>query len=320
MSIIIISPLSRGGFLLKNDSYRVDFFGDYHPLVGFLFFLSVIVFSFSTNHPILQIINLLGAIGYLIYLKGGETFKFTLKIMLVTCLIIAIVNPLFNHQGVTIITYLWDGNPLTLESILYGISASIMLLNAVLWFSCYNEVMTSDKFIYLFGRIIPSTSLIFSMVLRFVPNYKLQIKKIEQSQRAIGRGVVGKGFIEKLKNSLKIFSIFLTWALENAIETADSMKARGYGLEGRTAFSIFKISFRDKVALSVLGIIDVLLIYLTFKGKFRIVYYPMIKISIINLISVIGFVLYGVLCFLPIILNIYQEISWRRKIVSYGIE
>lgn len=305
---------------MEKRNERVDYFGDYHPIVGFIFFLSVIIFSFSTNHPVLQVISLLGAISYLIFLKGKDAAKFSIKMMAFTCILIAVLNPLFNHQGVTIITYLWDGNPLTLESILYGISAAIMLFTVVVWFSCYNEVMTSDKFIYIFGRIIPSTSLIFSMVLRFVPNYKNQIKKIEHSQRAIGRGVKGKGIIAKFKNSLKIFSIFLTWALENAIETADSMKARGYGLKGRTAFSIFKISTRDKIAISVLGFIDLFLIYFSIKGKFRVVYYPMIKISVINFLSIILFLLFGILCFFPIILNVYQEISWKRKIVSYGSE
>ena len=84
----------------------------------------------------------------------------------------ALVNPAFNHEGATILTYLPSGNPLTMESMFYGVAAAVMLASVVLWFSSYNEVMTSDKFVYLFGRIIPALSLVLSMALRFIPKFK----------------------------------------------------------------------------------------------------------------------------------------------------
>ncbi len=59
----------------------------------------------------------------------------------------ALVNPAFNHEGATILTYLPSGNPLTLESMLYGAAAAVMLASVVLWFSSFNEVITSDKFV-----------------------------------------------------------------------------------------------------------------------------------------------------------------------------
>lgn len=45
----------------------------------------------------------------------------------------------------------------------------------------------------------------------------------------------------------------VTWSLENGIETVDSMKRRGYGLPGRTAFSIYRLDDRDKGLLVWLG-------------------------------------------------------------------
>ncbi len=41
----------------------------------------------------------------------------------------------------------------------------------------------------------------------------------------------------------------VTWSFENAVETADSMKSRGYGLPGRTAFSLYRFSRRDRLLL-----------------------------------------------------------------------
>lgn len=61
-----------------------------------------------------------------------------------------------------------------------------------------------------------------------------------------GAGCVQRRLIKRAKHGIKIMSILVTWALENAIDTADSMKDRGYGLPGRTAFSIYRFDRRDK--------------------------------------------------------------------------
>ena len=62
--------------------------------------------------------------------------------------LMAIVNPLISHNGQLVVLYV-NGNAITIEAILYGVAMSTMIVAIILWFSCYNEVMTSDKFIYL---------------------------------------------------------------------------------------------------------------------------------------------------------------------------
>ena len=125
-----------------------------------------------------------------------------------------------------------------MESLIYGALSGLMLASILLWFSCYNKIMTSDKFIYLFGRIMPAISLLFSMVMRFVPNYKMQIQKISNAQKCIGRDVSNGTVKEKIRHGIKIISIMFTWALESAIDSADSMRSRGYGLKNRSSFFI----------------------------------------------------------------------------------
>ena len=46
-------------------------------------------------------------------------------------LLAALVNPAFVHQGATILTYFPSGNPLTLESILYGCASGVLLAAVV---------------------------------------------------------------------------------------------------------------------------------------------------------------------------------------------
>lgn len=132
-------------------------------------------------------------------------------------LLTALLNPLFNHKGATVITYLGSGNPLTLESILYGLAAAAMLVTVISWFSCYNAVMTSDKFVYLFGRIIPALSLIFTMVLRFVPRFKAQLQAVSAAQQRHWAAMLPAGNLrQRARHAIAIISIMATWALENS--------------------------------------------------------------------------------------------------------
>ena len=146
-----------------------------------------------------------------------------------------------------------SGNWITLEAIVYGIVLGAVMFIVIQWFSCYNTVMTSDKFIYLFGRIIPALSLVLSMALRFVPRFLRQLKVIRNGQKAMGRDVSEGTVLNRIKYGLQMVSILVTWALENAIETSDSMRSRGYGLHGRTAFSIYRLTRRDCFLGAVMG-------------------------------------------------------------------
>ena len=70
------------------------------------------------------------------------------------------------------------------------------------------------------------------MVLRFVPKFKAQFRVVSNAQKCVGRDVSNGKLLERIRHGIRILSIMVTWALENAIETADSMRSRGYGLKG----------------------------------------------------------------------------------------
>ena len=162
-------------------------FKRFHPIVNLLYFVSVIGFSCVFLHPLCLVISLSGALTYLILLKGIKSAMKTLLFVLFCFISTAIINPLFSHEGMTILCYFESGNPLTLESIIYGLCAGTMLSSVMCHFFCFNEVMTSDKFIYLFGRIIPSLSLVLSMTFRFVPRFLSQLKVIVNAEKCLGR-------------------------------------------------------------------------------------------------------------------------------------
>lgn len=285
-------------------------FKTYHPLVNFVYFAFVTAFSMLFMHPVCLMVSLVCGFACSVMLNGRRAVRLNLIYMLPMLAAAAIINPAFNHEGTVIITYLPNGNPLTLESVIYGAASSVMLMTVICWFSCYNSVMTSDKFICLFGKIIPSASLVLSMTLRFIPRFKAQLRVISTAQRCIGRDISNGNVILRAKHGLAILSVMMTWALENSIETADSMKCRGYGLPGRTAYSVFNFKRRDASALFIIIALGVYVLLGKLSGGVYFRYFPSVKgdISAYGISVVIA---YFALCATPIVIELLEKKKWK---------
>jgi energy-coupling factor transport system permease protein len=289
-----------------------DAFSGCNPIVNFLFFVMVISVTVFFLHPVLLGISFVSGLAYSIFLNGRKALKFNLAFLLPLMIVAAVFNPLFNHEGMTILFYFND-NPITLESVLYGIAAAIMIGAVILWFSCYNAIMTSDKFLYLFGKLIPALSLIFSMALRFIPRYKAQIKRITNAQRGIGRDVSSGNVFARIRSGLSILSIMITWALENGVETADSMHARGYGLPGRTAYSNYGFDTRDSSLTGILVVLFAVVLASIFRHIISIVYFPAFEINLSGVLEYVIYTGFAGLCLLPLILGVREELVFKTS-------
>lgn len=287
-----------------------DTFSSYHPITCMSYFILVIGLSMLIMNPIFLGLSFVGALCYEVYLEGIKRVGHELIYCLILCLMVGLINPLFNHEGITILTYLGD-NPLTLESMYYGASMAVLLLAVLIWFKCYRYVMTSDKLIYLIGRKLPALALIFSMTLRMIPLFKRQYEKVRRAQEGIGNIPQNKNLFTHLKWGMKTLSIMITWLLENAIDTADSMKSRGYGLMGRTYFSIYRFGKRDALVMSIMGIIVGALLIGNFNKAFYFRYFPSLKMQPVTRISMMTYLGYGLLCMLPLILHGVEDLKWH---------
>ena len=287
-------------------------FKTYHPIVNLIYFVFIIGFSCFFMHPLCLGVSFVCAFLYSVMLKGKRQIKTNLFIMVPLLVGTGAINPVFNHQGITILSYLPGGNPLTLESIIYGLAAGTMIITVIGWFSCYNEIMTSDKFIYLFGKIIPSLSLVISMTLRFVPRFSAQLKTVVNAGKCIGQDISRGSIVKRAKCGLGILSVMTTWSLENAIETADSMKARGYGYPGRTAFSIYNFDKRDKNTLCIILFLGVYIIFGGIKGAMNFSYFPFVKGAETSLFGISVFAAYMLFCSYPLIIELLEVRKWKQ--------
>lgn len=289
-----------------------DAFSGYHPAVNFLFFGIVFGFSMFSMHPICLLISFSAALCYYIILKGKKAAGLLVKGALPLFLLTVIINPAFSHAGETFLCYLPTGNPLTLESILYGIAAGFMLASVLIWFACFSQVVTSDKFVYLFGRVAPALSLLLSMTLRFVPRFMAQFETVREVQRTLGRDTSEGGILKRIRSAVACFSIVVTWSMENAVETSDSMKSRGYGTGRRTSYSVYIFTERDRTALAFLIFCGLFLAAGGISGKLFWRYYPGIRGVLAEPMTLSLQIVYLLLCCMPVYIDRKEERTWKR--------
>ena len=280
-----------------------DAFSQCHPAVNFLFFVGAIGFGVVIQHPAYLTAGVVCS-GIYYFLLHGEKGIRNIALLLPVFVIIAAVNPLFNTLGATPLFYVFS-RPYTLEALLHGAAVGAIFLIMMLWFGCYNAVLTSDKFTALFGSIIPSLSLLLVMVLRMIPN--LMRKAV---QLATARGAIGKGAGEhsarkqKVNDGLQILSGLTDWALEGSIVTADSMRARGYGCAKRTCFQLYRMRLSDWLLLIVMLLLSTAVLLVGAKSA---EYTPQVLIAPLSP----AFAAYCIFLLIPTMLHIKEVIRWH---------
>ena len=127
----------------------------------------------------------------------------------------------------------------------------------------------------------------------------------------MGRDTANGSLRQRTRNALKVFSIMVTWSLESAIDTADSMRSRGYGEPGRTAFSIYRFDDRDRGLLLWLLFCGVYLLAGTLARGMKFRYYPMLMGAQLQAITVSFFAVYLLLCLTPVGLSLVSGHRFR---------
>lgn len=280
-----------------------------HPWVIAIYYMSIITVTLFTMNPLILGCSLVGSICFFILTHEIEQIIRTLFNYVFLFLILALVNPLFSHNGETILFFLND-QPVTLEALQYGVAVSTMLVAMMFWCKALYEGMTTDKFIYLFGKGLPKSALLLSMSLRFIPLMKQQSRKVSNSQKTMGL-YAAESYTDKLFGRLRVFDSVITWALENGIETADSMKARGYGLKGRTSFSIFTFRKEDGFFLTVILLLSVFIADGFRQNLFEYSYYPVTSHISISFKSCAGYISVLLLALMPALVEIKEKIKWK---------
>lgn len=281
-------------------------FDEHHPTALTVYFLAVAGLCMFSMDAVLLGLSLLGALICLGALGGMRPWRNHLY-ALVLFAGMALVNPLVSHRGVTVL-FVLNRNPVTLEAAIYGVAAGCMLLAVLYWFRAFTRMMTSEKLLCVFGTLSPKLALLLSMALRYVPLFARQAAQVEQSQRAMGL-YREDNLIDRIKGGMRIFSVMVTWTLENGIITADSMTARGYGIGRRSRYTVFRWRRGDVLLLCA----TLMLTALTLFGlaDADTVYYPAFRMTPLTARALLGYVSYGLLTLLPAIITGKEALKWH---------
>jgi len=284
-------------------------FANYHPFVLLIYYIAVLSMTMFMMHPVILFLSLLGSISFFLMLTSVRTLWREVRFYVFVFILITVTNPLFVHKGETILFFLND-NPFTLEAIVYGVFISMMLIAIIFWSKAYSIVMTSDKFVYLFGKTIPKLSLVISMALKFVPSFKHQIKKVQATQKTLGL-YTSDSITDRIVSGIRTFNSMISWSLEHAIEQGDAMKAKGYGLKGRTNFSLFKWDKRDSMTLIIILLLFSGIMFVNAISGYQFSYYPTLSEWHIKESEIGKYFIIICLVFLPSLIEIKENLQWK---------
>jgi energy-coupling factor transport system permease protein len=234
--------------------------------------------------------------------------------MFILCLlpmiaVFALYYSSYTHFGMTVLRQNFVGNNMTLESLVYGFVLGVMGAGICIWFSCVYSVFTTDKVVYLFGKVSPRLSLFLAISLRMIPRIKKEANRINLAQQGIGRGVNQGNVWRRIRNSIRIFSMLVTWTIDSLTIASESMRSRGSTLRGRKAFSIYRFDNRDRLFVIGLFLCLTLTMMAILLGQTDMVYDPRMIWTKVNPVFCMG---YAVLCLMPLGLELWTEYRFRK--------
>lgn len=259
-----------------------------HPVTSFLYIVSVLAVTIFTRNPVLLAESLAG--GAAVLALSGEMRRAAFIPAFAS--VIAVTNPIFSHNGVTVLFFVGD-TAFTLEALIYGLAFGIMLSAAVLWGVVSSRFVTSDKYVWLFGRILPAAGLVLSCALRFVPLF------IRRTGEYISVRRTENGGRSALRLYLSALSSSMGYSAEEAMTSAASMRARGYGTAKRTFFSRYRLTMSEKLMLSAVGVVSAAVLLLMISGTGTFYYYPAISELPRGAADLAMYITFGSLCAMP---------------------
>lgn len=248
-------------------------FSSYHPFVIFTYYVCVAILTMYFNHPLFLCIGLM----LLIIVNGthdhAQSLKKWTKPLLFMGLLFILLNALFVSRGSNILFY-FLGKQITLEATMYGIVTALSLVMIIILFVSFNLILNGNKFLFIFSTVLPRTGFLVMLSIRFIPLLRRRLQEVNEVQRVRGLALSEGSLRMRVRNGMIQLQILLTWSLEEAIQTADSMKARGYGSGKKTLYTPFLMEKRDWIWLFTLLLLFTLCIIGGFLGYGKIIIYP----------------------------------------------
>ena len=279
-------------------------FSKLHPLLHLLFYSFSLIFVLIASNPFFSFASLIGAFLYNGVIHKSRIFK-NLRLILLIIIFVSLFNMLFAHYGVHILFKI-KYTPFTLEALFYGFNQGMVLSSVLLWFSALSYNFDGDRVLYLF-RFAPKLSLMFSIILGFIPRFNKKLSEIREAQLALKGGEAAKGLKGRFEDALSNLSALITYSLESSIITADSMNARGYNPK-KISTKRYSISHQDIVLTVLVIALFSFVLFSKLTGQITFVFEPEIYSKTFSLWAFICFIIMELI---PFFVEMWEEMLWK---------
>jgi energy-coupling factor transport system permease protein len=180
--------------------------------------------------------------------RAGGELRRVLPYVAPLALTAAVLNPLFAHQGLTVLARLGDVPPfgqldVTLESVVFGADAGLRFLVFTLAFALLTATVDPDEVLRLARRVSFRSALTASLATRMWPVLERDARRLAEAQRCrpdadseVGERGVGRGEPDarrgrrrtRLGRRITIVRAVTTGALDRAVDVAATLELRGY--------------------------------------------------------------------------------------------
>lgn len=284
-------------------------FEQLNPIVCFTYYVITIAMSMVFIHPVFLISELIIIILVNLVAKNYKQTLGMLQGSLFMMAFIIIMNPLINNRGSHIIA-VFGGITITAESIIYGFLMALSLSILMMVFVSYNKTITSHKFLYLFARISPQLTLLTMITMRFVPLFIKRFGNIRDVQRTRGVQMETGSLKQRASSGMRLMEVLLVSSFEDALQTADSMSARGYGTHQRSNYQQYRFTKRDGVILTGLLVASVFCFVEASKGVGRLVIYPVLGSFSLDATAWLVYIVVIFIFSFPLLLEGWEYIWW----------
>ena len=246
-----------------------------HPIVPACYVIITLCLTMAAMQPVLIAVSLIGAFAANCCTRGVRPTLTGLRWQLPIIAIIALFNPLFSASGSTVLFYL-GARAVYLESLAYGFAMGGLFVTSALWFMAGSHMLTFDKVMALFGNVAPVVALMISSTMRMIPRFVRRGHQILAVQGA--QGVPTSGAVDTVKSRLRLSSVLMGWGMEDSLEMADAMRARGWGsAPRRTTYTRYRLRSRDIYALAALLFSGLLCCALAALACSQFLFYPVLS-------------------------------------------
>ncbi len=286
-----------------------DYFSSLGAGVIALYFLGAVVFTVIGLHPVLLGLSFLSALAYYGCTAGVVRALKSLGAVVPFLLLYCVVNPLLNNRGATELFRLW-GRSVTLESVLYGLLSSLMLLCVLLWFGCMQQSLDSDRLTGLLSGVLPVIGLMLGLILRFIPYLRSLMTDLTETQRTLGVSAGRGGLRRRMRTGGVLLSAALSLSLEETLDTAVSMRARGFELRGRRRAPLRFQRMGAGACAAVLACAAGVTAAFAF-GLLRFSSMPTLSRVSFSPLHILAYALCGLYFNIPLLYNAVEDARWK---------